>query len=295
MTTEITKINDPLKSTTVRTVGGVLRSVAIVNPNVAAKMASWFFFRTPPRLKARPNESEVLNGARQSEFKYRNQTIKLWEWGKQSDELILLVHGWGGSGAQLTPFVNPLLSSGFRVMALDLAGHGYSSGTRTSIPDMADMLVELVEQIGELNGLIAHSMGNSVAMLALARGLKLKQYVGIAGPLDPEFWFKEWVGGVVKGEAYLRERSRVESKLKTSLSDLNAAYLAKSRIEPMLWVHDKNDREVPISDGIEIAEAWPNAMIHQTERLGHRRILRDSGVVKVITEFVSKEGAISVS
>ena len=55
----------------------------------------------------------------------------------------------------------------------------------------------------------------------------------------------------------------------------------------LLIYHDEKDLFVPITDGEEIAERWPNAKLVRTQGLGHHRILRDPEIIQACTEFFS--------
>jgi pimeloyl-ACP methyl ester carboxylesterase len=75
---------------------------------------------------------------------------------------VLLVHGWGGNSQEWCPLV-ARLAAAFRVIAVDLAGHGHSSPARAFPRDLAADLVDLLDQAGP-QGVIAvgHSMGGQV-------------------------------------------------------------------------------------------------------------------------------------
>ena len=54
-----------------------------------------------------------------------------------------------------------------------------------------------------------------------------------------------------------------------------------------LWLHDEEDKITPLKDVYPIKkESHPNIRFVITKGLGHRRIYRDSQVVKIITDFV---------
>jgi len=55
---------------------------------------------------------------------------------------------------------------------------------------------------------------------------------------------------------------------------------------PLLVLHDRDDREVRLEDVERLAELWPGATLELTESLGHRRILRDAGVVSDAVRFL---------
>src|SRR5688500_5679937 len=119
------------KSTNVRIVGAALRALAVLAPRVAARIAAALFFRTPPRRRARPSERAVLESGERFELDLGGGRLAGWRWG--SGRPVLLVHGWGGSAAQMTALVRPLLNEGLSPIAIDLPGHGASAGTSTSI------------------------------------------------------------------------------------------------------------------------------------------------------------------
>jgi pimeloyl-ACP methyl ester carboxylesterase len=57
---------------------------------------------------------------------------------------------------------------------------------------------------------------------------------------------------------------------------------------PLLVIHDEDDREMPIRSGELVARSWPRAELVRTSGLGHRRILRDAGVIERTVEFVAR-------
>ena len=105
-----------------RTAGRVLSAVA---PGVAARLAAKLFV-TPPRHRRPEAESRALAAARPGVVAVGGRRIRTWSWGHGPG--VLLVHGWGGRGGQLVPFVPPLLAQGLSVTAFDALGHGDSDG-----------------------------------------------------------------------------------------------------------------------------------------------------------------------
>ena len=53
-----------------------------------------------------------------------------------------------------------------------------------------------------------------------------------------------------------------------------------------LVVHDRNDKEIPLEEGLAMAAAWPGATMMVTERFGHRRIMLAREVVSAVIEFL---------
>ncbi|UQX90240.1 alpha/beta hydrolase [Jatrophihabitans telluris] len=89
-------------------------------------------------------------------------------WGRPAAEGVLLIHG-GAAHARWWDHIAPLLTSGRRVLAVDLSGHG-DSGRRDSysLPAWADeaMAVARAGGISAAPVIVGHSMGGFVALTA---------------------------------------------------------------------------------------------------------------------------------
>ena len=53
-----------------------------------------------------------------------------------------------------------------------------------------------------------------------------------------------------------------------------------------LVIHDRNDKEIPLEDGLAVAAGWKGAAMLITERFGHRRIMLASEVVQAVVAFL---------
>jgi pimeloyl-ACP methyl ester carboxylesterase len=75
------------------------------------------------------------------------------------DPLVFLAHGWGGWAAQLGSLAIGLASSGFRVVAIDLPGHGSDPRRRSDVGQMAAGLDSMADRFGSPVAVVAHSLG----------------------------------------------------------------------------------------------------------------------------------------
>src|SRR2546427_4662875 len=57
--------------------------------------------------RAPEHETAALAGARRTIVQVGGSPVSVWTWGH--GPVVLLVHGWGGRGAQLARFVEPLV------------------------------------------------------------------------------------------------------------------------------------------------------------------------------------------
>ncbi len=255
-----------------------------IAPGLAATLALDLFF-TPRGRRGSRRTSALLAAARRFEVSAGGHRVVGWSWG--DGPAVYLVHGWAGVGGQLAAFVPPLLASGFRVVTFDAPGHGVSAGRRSSIIHFADALQQIVAQEGKPHAVIAHSLGAAAAVRALTRGLEVGRAVFVGPTGGPRDWaqrFRDELG--VPGHVMSSMRARSELWLGASWDDFDIPALARSQAIPLLVIHDRDDAEVPWSDGAAIAGAWPGARLVTTAGLGHRRILRDEGVVRQAVAFV---------
>ena len=258
-----------------------------VAPGLAATLALELFF-TPRGRRGSRRTSAFLAAGRRFDVTAGGQRVTGWSWG--DGPAVYLVHGWAGVGAQLAAFGPPLLASGFRVVTFDAPGHGVSAGRRSSIIHFADALQQVVAQEGEPHAVIAHSLGAAAAVRAFTHGLEARRAVFVGPTGGPRDWaerFRRDLG--VPAHVMASMRARSELWLGASWDDFDIPALARRQAVPLLVLHDRDDAEVPWSDGAAIARAWPGARLVTTAGLGHRRILRDERVVSQVVSFVKGE------
>jgi pimeloyl-ACP methyl ester carboxylesterase len=133
---------------------------------------------TEPRLGGRLEPSEMFPAGHPA-ISARLVTlasgvrIRLAESGS-GERSILLVHGWGASMYMWREWFEPLASAGYRVLAIDLPGHGLSDKPDESRAYRLESLSAMVREVIDLERLstinvVAQSMGGSI-MLEVARG-----------------------------------------------------------------------------------------------------------------------------
>ena len=286
----------PNKSTTVRSFFSGLQTLS---PQLAAQLAVQTMFRTQ-RRRADGREEELIARSRPLEIEGPTGRLTARRWGEVGP-LVLLVHGWNGRGSQLGAFVDPLLAAGYQVVAFDAPGHGHSAGSRSSLRLFADAFDAILDQVRPffqtLHGVVAHSMGGAAVTFALHRAeqrgrtdseqLREPRLVFIAPPTD----VRDFVTTVsqelgLKPPARAHLQGLVERHVGQPLEELHTVKLAEHMPQPLLVVHDEQDRAVPFACGQSLAGAWPGAELFATRGLGHSRILRDPSVVARVADFL---------
>jgi pimeloyl-ACP methyl ester carboxylesterase len=254
-----------------------------LSPSLASRVAERIF-TTPHRRVPRDWERSVL--AEAVPFRIRAGGTEVRGARVGGGPAVLLVHGWGGGGAQLAAFVPPLLDAGCTAVVFDGPAHGASDGATATIPELADAVREVARRTGA-RAAIGHSAGGAAVALALHRGLVLDAAVLIGPPRSGAGILDAFCAEMRLGaDTRERLRRRIERRAGVLVGDLEFAVLAAGLSTPALVIHDREDREVAFDDGAAIAEAWPAARLLTTGGLGHRRILRDPAVIEEARAFV---------
>jgi pimeloyl-ACP methyl ester carboxylesterase len=270
-----------------------LKAVRTVSPDAAAAWAERLF-TTPLRFEQPAAERDALRGGRffrldvapelTPEFAGEPLTLATWTFG--DGPLVVLAHGWSGRGGQLHRFIAPLVAAGFTVLVFDAPGHGQSGGRRVSLVDFARSILAIDRALGPVHAVVAHSMGGAAAALAVREGLALQSLVTIGAPADAEDAVKRFRAVTdVDDATLLAMEKRLESRYARALADLDV----KSGVPAprALVIHDAGDKDVPFHYAESLAAALPGAELIRTEGLGHRRILRDAGIVSRVVAFLS--------
>ena len=272
-----------------RIVLGAVSALSRMAPSLAARQAERLFL-TPPRHAAPARERDVLAYARAATVRVGERRLATWTWG--AGPRILLVHGWGGRGGQMGAFVEPLVAEGFSVTAFDLPAHGRSEGRTATIPEMATALAGVLDAMGPVEGIVAHSGGGAVSAWAIRRALlagfvDLPRAIALVAPAATfRAYFERFMDACGLSHARAEPaRASAGGAHRRPPEVFDLTRFAQDLPLAALVVHDRDDAEIPWADGAAVAAAWPGAELVTTHRLGHRRILRDQAVVERVRDF----------
>jgi pimeloyl-ACP methyl ester carboxylesterase len=252
-------------------------------PALAGRVAE-HLFRTPPKYRGSEGERDALTFADPLEVRFGETVIRGGSFGE--GPAIVLVHGWGGRGTQLRDLVEPIVNAGYRAVLFDGPGHGATGGHQSSLPEMAAAVGAVLDAVGPVRAVIAHSMGGPSVALALERARLPERLVFIAPPARLSGATRAFARALHLPEIVRRRlEARIEQRFLRKLEDFEVERCVSPL--PLLVIHDRDDREVPFSDGVRVARAWPGAELVETRGLGHVRILRDRDVIAHAIDFVT--------
>ncbi|ELY1979686.1 alpha/beta hydrolase [Flavobacterium psychrophilum] len=268
----------------------ILYTVKIVeffSLDLVTKLASRIF--TMPIKHKTPNRELAMdkNTIQETIFIPKiNKKIVVYHYGN-SPKKVLLVHGWSGRGTQLVKFADELIKLGYSTISFDAPAHG-KSGTRTTLmPEFIASILELEKLYGPFEFAIGHSLGGMALLNSVKQGLQLKKLIVIGSGDKIEDILDDYVKKLNLKPIIAKKMSELfEKRFGEPMQDY-AAYLAAKQVNiPTLVIHDENDYEVPLFCGKNILKHLPNGEIYVTQRLGHRKILGDTNVIKKTLNFI---------
>jgi pimeloyl-ACP methyl ester carboxylesterase len=264
----------------------VFSALSLTAPWLAVRVAERLFV-TPLRVSRPPREHEWSQGAERFSISSPYGPLAAWSWGA-GPRTVLLMHGWAGRGTQLGAFVAPLLAEGYRVVAYDAPGHGESPGRTSNLLILTKTAQVVARSLGPLQGIVAHSIGAAAAMLALGnRKLVAQRAVTLAPAARMATVVQSFGYATGFSPAVLeRIRDRFETRLHFRWSQIEPLQHAADLQVPLLVIHDLDDKEMPWTEGVGLAHAYQGELL-LTSGLGHRRLLRDPGVISSAVSFLT--------
>jgi pimeloyl-ACP methyl ester carboxylesterase len=263
-----------------------IRLLGLVSPALAGRWVYRLWFQ-PLRFPEPQQEKEWRSTAQPLAVAHRGQTLAVDAWG--AGPTVLMVHGWNGRGAQLGAFAPALVQAGYRVVTFDTPAHGRSPGRATNLPEISEAIQAVAGACGPIHAIIGHSFGVACSIYAVRQGLKVNRIVAISPPDNVR-------GLTQKFFTALDIDARVQAIFNRTFekhfgADLwqrfSPEVLARQLNVPGLIIHDQDDHDVPIQEGVAVAQAWPDAQFVRTTGLGHRRILRDPEVIARVSAFLT--------
>ena len=244
------------------------------------------FFK-PSSYPLTPLEREYLEKGTPFHIHVHDQEIRCWKWGRGPS--VLFVHGWNGRGVNFIYFFEALINAGYSVVTYDAPAHGVSDGLATNYFELSDAVRSFLDPSRglDIQGVIAHSLGASAVINCLSKDKPPVDAVLIAPALKlKELLFNSFNHHGVPKIVRQNLIAQMEAYYGYDVHQDNPYHLAKTISSKMLIVHDTDDRTIPYLDSKILAEKTDAVVLHTTQGLGHKWILRDETVVDFITTYI---------
>ena len=280
-------------------------------PTLAGRIAFNLFCRTSDPTKPTKGEQKAMDRA--ASFMAQAHTIRVqssqgWiavHWFSARSPLkgkALVLHGWASRTDYMAGMIDALTQDGWAVAALDLPGHGQSSGRTLNVKLGVEAVAIVNEAFGPFDYAIGHSFGGVVAVNAAVGGIRgfepvlFKRIATIASPNSMPALFAS-VGKRLglKARAQLAFENTVQKVAGFALETYVMADQLEQFAGRVLVIHAPDDREVAYADAQAMAGAGPHVSHLAMAGLGHRRIIADANVFRALCEFGDEKSPVSVA
>ena len=255
--------------------------------------------RTALRLFGTPLPPRWLNRARSlsplwqpEAWPFESASITVYRLSVANEgPVVLLAHGWGGHAGQMLPLAEALAEHGLQPVLVEMPAHGRSAGAVSNLPQFARVLEYVAARLQQISGeplraVVAHSLAANAAAFAASRGLSTQRLVLLAPPASPREYTRLFahVFGLTETTRAAMQ-SRIEEREGVLMPQFEPEAVGPRVRMPTLVVHDQGDSINRFVDGQAFAHAVRGAELLATEGLGHRKILKDAGVISRVVMF----------
>ena len=154
--------------------------VSYLFPSFAAKSA-YRLFHYPINSTRKNRHEKTLPKAKHFSIPlYDKVSLQGYQWGNEENPIVLLVHGWSTTGRSMSHFTESLLKNNYQVITYDALRHGRTKAKLSDLANWADSVHAVLNHIGNVECIIAHSFGCAAVTVASELGLATKKLVFIA-------------------------------------------------------------------------------------------------------------------
>ena len=274
-------------------------------PRAAGAAAFAIFSRTPDRRVSR-REAEalaraepVMREARRHRIATAAGAVAVYDFAtghpRRGTPTVLVIHGWGSRAAHMAAQIGALDQAGYRVIALDLPGHGESAGRRLKMASAVAAVSAVEQWFGPFAAIVGHSFGGAVAANAAVGSVRgvppvaAERLVMISSPSSMPSLFKDFGRFLNLGaRTQTALDARVERLTGRPLEEFVVATQLVGRHLPVLVLHAPDDKEIAPREAVALAAAGDHVTLEWMPGLGHRRILTDCAVAARVVSFVAE-------
>ena len=262
--------------------------LALFSPKKAGRLGFMLFCK-PFRGRITDYHKQFLFSSDQFSFEHDGITIQAYRWG-HGPKNILFLHGWQSHTFRWKAYIESLDKDEYSVFAFDAPGHGLSGGSFLNVPYYGEIILQLIETIGQIDTLVGHSLGSfsTLYMLHQKPSVNVKKLILMAPPGEAndfiEF-YRQTLGLSNRSMTLIKDQFRQEFKKPITWFS-TTRFVATVEI-PGLIIHDEGDAEAPYRYATSINAAWSRSNLITTKGLGHN--LKSKEVVNMVTSFIKNE------
>lgn len=172
----------------------------------------------------------------------------------------LVLHGWGGSAADMLPVSEVLVALGLHVLLLDARGHGRSDdGAVVSMPSFADdvrVALGWMRSAPQVDSsrilLVGHSVGAGACLFVASEDPDVAAVVSLASMADPSSFMAQRLRRFMPASLASLALRYVEHAIGHRFAEFAPIYTIARTKAPVLLVHGLRDTTVPVADAYRL-------------------------------------------
>ena len=214
---------------------------------------------------------------------------------------IVILHGWGGNAEQMLPMALPFHQAGMNVLLVDARNHGRSDRDGfSSLPRFAEDMEKAIEwlkrtypEYSRKIALLGHSVGGGAVLLAASRRSDIDAVISISAFAHPKWMMQRFLKRLhipaVLITSIIRYVEWVIGYRYDEIAPINTICCIKC---PVLLVHGKIDRTVPVADALIIMKECKRSYIRllTVENAGHESVEKIKAHEKELVQFLQDSG-----
>ena len=230
---------------------------------------------------------------------------RLFGWllhGERSDTTVIILHGWGGNAEVMLPLARPFQRAGLHVLLFDARNHGRSDGDgHSSLPRFAEDLDHAIDWLrcshplqSRRIVLLGHSVGAGAVLLSASRRDDIDAVISVSAFAHPRLMMRRMLKSSRVPDWAIRLLLRyVQWLIGFDYEDIAPVNTVCTIRCPILLVHGRADRTVPVGDALMIARGCPEADIELllVEGADHESVERIDAHSDVLVRFAQEEVA----
>jgi len=244
---------------------------------------------TPPRQKLqRSRHNEATMPVRAFDVGVRDGSLRVSATAMGDGPTVMLIHGWGGTAADMMPAASAFALAGYRAVVFDMPGHGRSPGRESSLVQFLRAIEAVSGALGVPEIIVGHSFGGAAAVFGITElRLPVRAAVLVSPAPGPAYYVDQFVRAVGLPAARTGGMVRqLVERVGRPMESLDALVAARAATVPALIVHDPRDREVSFEFAEQMRDAWRGSRLVPAPSLGHKRILRDATTIDIAVDFI---------
>lgn len=275
-----------------------LQFLQLFSARLAGKQA-FEIFQLTNRKTIREREKNFYDAFETIILKDEKESFPVITNNLESEQKVVLVHGWNSNLASLQDVAKHLNDLGIRFYAFNLPAHGKSKLKKTNLYASKERFKRVVECIDDKSNLsfVSHSFGSAVTAYGLSEmEVNAKHLVFLTVPESIEMMFAELavMFGLTKetlNAVYDEAEKLVGEDITEVTVQRKLKYVDYNRL---LIIHDKFDKVIPFDNSERIKNSAHDGELVAFENIGHYRMLTNPEVLGVTMDFVLEKSEVEI-